>query len=120
MYFSYFTSSFVPLGQQQAETGGNVKSQWLVRVKSVFWLTCALQNLGLSTFLFLLNHRGLWKDSGLVQRGVLRGIKEHLLHDVIGILLSFCICGNNEAIGGPSAFHFNMRKLSEIGGNVDT
>lgn len=70
--------------------------------------------------LFLLNHRDLWKGSGLVQREVLRGIKDHLLHDVIDVLLSLCIFRNNEAIGGPSAFHFRIRKLSEISGNVET
>lgn len=90
---------------------------------SVFYLNGVLHILGLSTFLFLLHHRGLQKDSVLVQtlqRRVLRGIQDHLRHDVTGILLSLCICGNNDVIGGPSAFYLKVRKLSEISTNVKT
>lgn len=40
MFFSYFTSSFVLPGQQQDETGGNVKSKQLVRVECLLADLC--------------------------------------------------------------------------------
>lgn len=120
MYFSYFISSFVLLGQQQDEPGGNVKSKWLVRVECLLTDFCPA-DLGLVHGSVPSESQRLTEKLRSSSKGnMLRGIKDHLLHDVINVLLSLCICRNNEAIGGPSAFHFRIRKLSEISRNVET
>ena len=94
---------------------GNVRSKGLVSVDPDLCPT----DPGLVHLSFPSESHRLVEDSGLVQREVLRGMKDHLMHDIIGMLLSLCICGNNKARGGPFAFHFKIRKLNEKVGMLE-